>query len=343
MNRARATPEPRSCRRRNGPPGIDGGSPGAVIQQTARLAAIAMASGLLAGCTSIPDAVTGQPTYNTFSIEEDVQLGQEVQSQNLEAFRQLGVPIDRDTRQLRKVQETVERLRGVVELPDLPWEVHLIQTNIVNAAAAPGGKILVFAGLFDPERGMAQNDAELAAVIAHEMAHVTCRHVTESLTRQMGMESGAQILAAVLGQTAGSRAADVFSYVYSGANMILLPHYSREQESEADSIGLSYMARAGYDPQAALEIWRRAAAQGGEASGGMFGFLASHPSNLTRLRQLEQRLPAAREEYLRATGQRPATLPGPLPARPVPRPSPLTGPSPVVRARPVLARPIAPP
>lgn len=254
------------------------------------------------GCMSVPDAVTGESTYNLFSMEEDVSLGNEVQEQNLESFRKLGVPVNEDEKELARLRGITERLRQVVELPDLPWEVNLIQTNIVNAAAAPGGKIIVFSGLYDPEHGMVRNDNELAAVLAHEMAHVTCRHVTESITRQKGIETSAQVVSAVLGQTAGGGAAQAFSYVYSGTAMFLFPHYSRVHENEADRVGLFYMAKAGFDPRAAVEIWRRAAEAEGGGAGGLGGFLSSHPQNQARMQQLQTLLPEAIAYYERSTG-----------------------------------------
>ncbi|MDD8045046.1 MAG: M48 family metallopeptidase [Verrucomicrobiota bacterium] len=257
---------------------------------------------LQTGCMTVQDAVTGESTYNLFSMEEDVALGQEVQEQNLESFRELGVPVNEDQEQVARLNRIMGRLKPVVDLPDLPWEVNLIQTNIVNAAAAPGGKIIVFSGLYDPENGMVHNDDELAAVMAHEMAHVTCRHVTESITRQQGIETSAQLISAVLGQAAGSTAATAFSYLYSGTAMFLFPHYSRVHENEADRVGLFYMAKAGYDPRAAVEIWRRASESEGGSGSGLGGFLSSHPQNQDRMLALEANMPEALQYYESATG-----------------------------------------
>jgi predicted Zn-dependent protease len=137
---------------------------------------------LLTGCMTT-DYVTGQQAYNLYTLDDDISLGREVFDASVGQMETNGVPVNADAAQLRKIENMVQRIAAVSDLPELPYEVALISTNLVNAMAAPGGKVIVFEGLWDPEEGLVSDDDELAAVIAHEIAHVNCRHSTEAMTR----------------------------------------------------------------------------------------------------------------------------------------------------------------
>jgi metalloendopeptidase OMA1, mitochondrial len=252
-------------------------------------------AGLLTGCTTL-DPVTGQQTRNFYSLQQDVEIGSKVYSQSLEELRAQGVPVNADRARLAQLQEMVDRISAVSDLPDLPYEVALIQTNIVNAMAAPGGKIMVYEGLWDPQNGLARDDDEIAAVIAHEIAHVNARHSTEAMTRQMlpnALFLGATIFAQAKEQDELAAALGGAFVLYNG---IWVTRYSRQDEIEADSIGLMYMAKAGYDPHAALRIWERAAQQrtGNDPAASIF---STHPSDSTRLQNLRAQQPSALAVY----------------------------------------------
>lgn len=242
------------------------------------------------------DPVTGQKTSNFYSLNQDVGIGSQVYEQTLEDMRARGVPVNADQRRVAQLQEMVNRISAVSDLPDLPYEVTLIQTNIVNAMAAPGGKIMVYEGLWNPESGLARDDDEVAAVIAHEIAHVNCRHSTEAMTRQMlpnALFLGASIFAQVKEQQELATALGGAFVLYNG---VWVTRYSRADEMEADSVGLMYMAKAGYDPRAALRIWERAAQQrtGNDPAASIF---STHPSDRVRLQNLSAKLPAALAVY----------------------------------------------
>jgi len=224
-------------------------------------------------------------------------MGSQVYSETIEAMRAQGVPVNEDQVRLAQLQQMVNRISAVSDLPYLPYEVTLIQTNIVNAMAAPGGKIMVYEGLWDPQDGLARDEDEIAAVIAHEIAHVNCRHSTEAMTKAMfanGFAAGTVLLTqdtkyegwGQIGATAGMAA-------YNG---IWMTRYSRADETEADAVGLMYMAKAGYDPRAALRIWERAAQQrtGNDPAASIF---STHPADCLRLQNLSARLPAALAVY----------------------------------------------
>jgi len=255
---------------------------------------------LMAGCATTTDSVTGLQTRNFYSLKQDVELGSQVYSETIEEMRSRGIAVNADPVRVAQLQEMVKRIGAVSDLPDLPYEVTLIHTNIVNAMAAPGGKIMVYEGLWDPEKGLARDADEIAAVLAHEIAHVNARHSTEAMTRQMLpnlLFLGATIFAQAKDEDEIATALGGAFVLYNG---IWMTHYSRADEIEADSVGMMYLAKAGYDPRASLRIWERAAQQrtGSDPAESIF---STHPADSTRLQNLRAKLPAALAVYDRAT------------------------------------------
>jgi predicted Zn-dependent protease len=174
------------------------------------------------------------------------------------------------------------------DAPNWPWEVNTLTTKELNAYCMPGGKIMVYSGLVEQ---LNLSDAEMAAVIGHEMAHALREHSRERISREYAQQialSGVAILTGAgegLQKLAGSVASVTFQ----------LPH-SREQESEADTIGLELMARAGYDPNAAVSVWKKMieANQGGTPQ-----FLSTHPSPQSRIKDLQALVPKVMPLYQR--------------------------------------------
>jgi len=268
-----------------------------------RAAGFALAMLASGGCATI-DHVTGERVQNMYSLQEDVALGRNVQQEILAEMKKGGARINGDPARVAQLNEMMRRIAAVSHLPDLPYEVTLFETNIVNAAAAPGGQLVVFSGLYNPKDGLVQNENELAAVMAHEIAHVTCRHTTESLTRRAPVDL--LLLAGALYAEAKDRedlavAMGVAFIAYEG---FYLPRYSREDEAEADAVGLMYMAKAGYDPRAAPALWKRVAEKEGRTPSWL-RWMSSHPSHEDRHRALEKQLPAALVEYEKALAARP--------------------------------------
>lgn len=247
------------------------------------------------GCAH--DYVTGKSSYNWFKLSDDVKLGNQVLGVQLQSFEQKKVPVDEssDKAMLGRLQGIVNRISKVSHLPDLPYEVHLAEAPTVNAWAAPGGKVMVYSGLWDPKKGLVhqESDDEIAAVLAHEISHVTARHVTESLTKNMTVMLAGQVATSAISAGTSAQGGNLFGQFFSAGYNIYAPSYSRKNESEADRIGLFYMAKAGYDPRAAVELWRRAAQKKGDAT----SIFASHPSSGQRAKDLEAYLPRALEIY----------------------------------------------
>ena len=184
----------------------------------------------------------------------------------------------------RRVERVTERLLEAADQNPREWQIAVIEDDTPNAFALPGGQIGVHSGLFK----ITKTDDELAAVIGHEIAHVTQEHGRQRMQRGALLEIGLGILGAAL---------DVDQNVARAAGMaatlgLVLP-FSREQEAQADDVGLRYMARAGYDPRAAVRVWRKFEEQGE----GPPEFLATHPSSGNRAAQLEAMVPEVMETY----------------------------------------------
>jgi predicted Zn-dependent protease len=180
------------------------------------------------------------------------------------------------------------------------WSVALFQDGTPNAFALPGGKIGVNAGMLRVARGQDQ----LAAVVAHEIAHVTAHHGNERMTQELAVQGGL-MLADLLAENPGSREHELLrSALGLGAQYGLLLPYSRTHEREADLLGLDLMARAGFDPRESLTLWRNMAQAGG---GQPLEFLSTHPSHETRLQELAEAMDGAMVTYreARSQGRRP--------------------------------------
>ena len=265
----------------------------------------------VAAC-STTDFVTGKSTHNLYLVDDDIKMGAQVLQQSVDEMRKQGVKVDVDTKRLGMIQDMVRRIGAVSHMPDLPYEVHLFETNIVNAMCAPGGKVLVFSGLYNPKVGLVRDEAELAAVLGHEIAHATCRHTTEAMTREAPVNA-LLVIAALVAEAKGSdTAAAAVGAGFVAYNGLLVTKYSRTDEAEADRVGLMYMAKAGYDPRAAPRLWKRACQREGSDPGLMLIF-STHPSNKARWEALEKHLPEALAAYAQATGKSLADLQGELP------------------------------
>jgi predicted Zn-dependent protease len=234
---------------------------------------------VLAACHTTP--VTGRSSFNLFSTADDVQLGREAYGQVLSEARVVASGRDRDM-----VARVMQRLVAVADDAGYAWEVNLLADDAtVNAFALPGGKMAVYTGILP----VCQSETGLAVVMGHEIGHVVARHGTARMTTA----AGANLLLSLL---------DLGDYAQLGqiALDLALRPYGRTQESEADEIGLIYMARAGYDPREAIAFWERMDAQSG--GGGPPEFLSTHPSHETRVQRLTEKLPEALGAWRAAGG-----------------------------------------
>ncbi len=255
-----------------------------------RVYACGFALAFAISCTTV-DLVTGQKARNVFSIQDDMDFGNEAFQELMAEMKNERVPVNRDCKTTRRVRQIADRIIQASDCAtNFAFEVAYFETNIVNAFAFPGGKIAIFEGLWDKEKGLVQDDDELAAVLAHEVAHVTCRHSTEEMTRHLPAElllTAVAVYAEYKEDEDWAVAMDAAFLVYGG---LIVPKYSRQDESEADRIGLVYMARAGYDPQAAVRLWKRVYEREGD-EWPVLSIFSTHPSNRARYEALERLLP----------------------------------------------------
>lgn len=176
------------------------------------------------------------------------------------------------------------------EVQNYAWEFNLVQDCQVNAFCMPGGKIVVFEGLLP----VAQNEASLAIVLGHEIAHAVAKHSAERISNDYKAQYGTQILGAVAQGAGLSDTKQVLLALGTQLGTQLWSSgFSRKQESEADHMGLVFAAMAGYDPQVAVTFWERMAAQ----SSGSGGIFSDHPSDAKRIKDIKQWLPEAQKYY----------------------------------------------
>lgn len=231
---------------------------------------------MLAGCQAAP--VTGRNQLIVMPESQDAEMG-------LDAYQQILAEseISKDPELNRRVETVGSRIAASSPHPEWDWQFTVIEDDEPNAFALPGGKVGVNTGLFQ----VAENDDQLAAVMGHEVAHAIARHGAERMSQQVLMQVGLASLGIATDQTTAALAAQAAMLV------VTLP-YSRTQESEADHIGLIYMARAGYDPRQAVELWRNFESFGGERPP---EFMSTHPAPGSRIDNLTRLLPQAMPIY----------------------------------------------
>ena len=253
-----------------------------------RLALLAMASLLLwQACNTVP--VTGRRQLNIIGAGEEMQLG-------ITSFDKLkqDTPINKDPAINALVQRVGRRVAAVADLPGAQWEFVVFEVKEPNAFCLPGGKVGVNTGILP----ITKDEAGLATVIGHEVAHAAAHHGGERMTTAMAVQAGGDLLNSKL-TTADPRMQAAAATAYGLATQVglELPH-SRSQESEADHIGLIYMARAGYPPQEAVAFWQRFADFNRQAGGNStLSFLRTHPLDDTRIKDLQKWLPEAQQAF----------------------------------------------
>jgi len=176
------------------------------------------------------------------------------------------------------------------EVSNYAWEFNLVQDQQVNAWCMPGGKIVVYEGLLP----VTQNEASLAVVLGHEIAHAVAKHSAEQLSNAYKDQYGTQLLGAVLqGAGVGEGTTQLIALGKQLGGQLWTSGFSRKQESEADHMGLIFAAMAGYDPQVAVSFWQRMASQGTGSS----SIFSDHPSDETRIKNIQTWMPEALKYY----------------------------------------------
>ena len=209
--------------------------------------------------------------------EQDMEVQAAQQFSEMKA----SLPLETDRATIDYIACVANAVVAQLEPPysEINWEMAVFDNESVNAFAMPGGKIGVMTGILKA----AQNQDQLAAVIGHEIAHVTAQHAKERASRTSVSDIGIQAAAIVLGGGHSGATYTAYEALRQGAAFGLLLPFSRGQETEADVIGLSYMAKAGFDPRESVPLWQNMAK---EAGTGPAEFLSTHPSSDTRIDNL---------------------------------------------------------
>ncbi|GBL40230.1 mitochondrial metalloendopeptidase OMA1 [Nitrospirota bacterium] len=249
--------------------------------------------GSLTGCYRAPGTARDQVIF--FSEEKEMQFG-------LSAYREVlrSAPLSDNAEINELVQRVGRRIAAAANKPEYQWEFAVIQDDkMVNAFALPGGKVAIFTGILKHTK----DDVGLATVVGHEVAHALQRHGVERMSRSI-LDQIAQ-LGALAGAVSGSVNPGAMQGLLGAYGVNVSLPFNRKQESEADYVGLRLMAQAGYDPREAVPFWERMSGCPRQMIGKVCfrsqqsipEFLSTHPSDLTRINQIESWLPEALQHY----------------------------------------------
>ncbi len=235
--------------------------------------------------------VTGRSERVGMDPQQEQTLGlqayQQVLQENSGNVIQSGPEYDKVANVVRRLASAAMEKKGV----QYQWRVSVVNSREVNAFCLPGGEIVVYTAILP----VCQNDAGLATVLGHEMGHATSRHGAERMFREQLTQTAEAGIAGGIGNMDPQQQQQVMAALGAvGRYGVSLP-FSREQESEADHIGLIYMARAGYDPHEAEAFWKRMNEQANGRQPPQFS--SDHPSNGQRIQQIEGWMPEAEKEY----------------------------------------------
>jgi len=236
---------------------------------------------------------TGRTARVGLSSEQEDQLGLQSYSEVLSQSEVIERGAEHD-----EVVRVAQRLAAATgpAAKDFHWQVNLVRSSEVNAFCLPGGKIVVYTGILP----YANTEAALAAVMGHEMAHAVARHGSQRLLRTSMAQTLLMGANVSMGNMDSRERQTIMAALGAGAQYGVILPFSREHETEADEMGLLYMARAGYDPHEAITFWQRMSSA---ASPQPPEFASTHPSHGRRIEDLQAFMPKAMAEYAHAKGR----------------------------------------
>ena len=223
--------------------------------------------------------------YQTFLKENKTSTD----AQQTERVKRVGRRIAQAITKYCRMKDIQSELRGY------HWEFNLVDSNDINAWAMPGGKVVVYTGLL----AVAQTEADLAVVIGHEVAHVFAKHGAERMSQGMFVQFGGMALSKALEEKPEATQRLFVSAFGVGAQVGVMLRFSRLHESEADRLGLIFMAMAKYNPEVSIPFWQRMA-RTKDGKGQPPEFLSTHPSDERRIRRLRRYMDEARDYYRQA-------------------------------------------
>jgi len=252
------------------------------VRAAARPLIVATLLGAVA-CQTVP--LTNRPQLLLIPEGTEIQLGLSSYQDILKKAR-----VSHDPALNEQVTRVGTRIAEATGRTDYQWEFRVLEDKQANAFCLPGGKVAVYTGILPITR----DDAGLAAVLGHEVSHAIARHGGERLSQQLAVQGGLLAVQGALARRDAPTVQLVAAALGAGATVGVLLPWSRLQESEADHLGLIFMAKAGYHPSAARDLWVRMASLGGPRQP---EFLSTHPAPQTRIAQIEAWIPEALQYY----------------------------------------------
>ena len=255
-----------------------------------QILAVILTAMVVAGCGAVP--LTGRRQVLLVSDQEVYEAGltqynDYMKGAKLSSNVKASSMVKSVGKKLADATEAYLKANGLEsELDNLKWEFSLVADNQVNAFCLPGGKIVVYEGLLS----VAQNEAELAVVLGHEIAHAVAKHSNERMSQQIMTQYGMAIISKALSQKSAAVQTVATSVFGLGAQVGFMLPYSRKHEYEADYMGIVFMEIAGYDSESAVGFWTKMSAGDGNAS----DFLSTHPSDNKRISEINRRIPEAK-------------------------------------------------
>jgi predicted Zn-dependent protease len=246
---------------------------------------------VLSSCVTLEES--GKSAFLLTTPAQEASMGAASFNQLKQSGKVSGDPVAN-----AQVQRVAQRLIAQVNQPNTIWEVVVFDDPTPNAFALPGGKIGVHTGIL----AIAQTDDALAAVLGHELAHVTLRHGGQRVSQQIAIAGLTTITDVALAMNDVRERGYIMSGLGVGASVGIVLPFSRSNEYEADRYGLYYMARAGYDPEAAVGFWQRMKEYGEKSGGKPPEWLSTHPTDDNRIAQIRQLIPEARAQARSGAG-----------------------------------------
>ena len=259
-----------------------------------RFFAVMLVLQLMNSCSTVP--ITGRKQLNL--MPESEMIGMSLTSykqfltehklstdkKNTALVKKVGSNIEAAVTKFLKEKGMSDRINGY------QWEFNLVDENVPNAWCMPGGKVVVYTGILP----YTKTEAGLAVVMGHEIAHAIARHGNERMSQELAVQLGGMALSAAL-ESKPEETKQLFFAAYGiGTQVGVMLPYSRQHETEADKLGLIFMAMAGYDPHVAIDFWKRMAQSGGQKPPEI---LSTHPADETRIKNLKEFLPEAMKYY----------------------------------------------
>lgn len=243
---------------------------------------------IISGCRTV--AYTGRSQFIITSEADELEASKKAWKGVLSTET-----VSKNKAYLETVQRVGRNIASVANRPNYKWEFKVFKSYEANAFCLPGGKIAVYTGLFR----FLDNEAELAAIMGHEVGHVIARHVGERMSQEKIADYGSTIVSFVVDGFGGTIASSAFGL---GAQYGAILPYERKHEYEADHIGIILMAKAGYNPHAAITFWEKFSEV--TQSNGLQELFSTHPMSSKRIDELRSYLPEAMREYKKAKTKR---------------------------------------